>query len=100
MAGRKPAQIPLPKSWKTHVRSAMLNVVSLAQYAAVYSRSWAADSMNGRARLMSNKGGVITFPVSYVGSNPAGYAEGREGDPEIADVYYPRLQTSWNVIGL
>jgi hypothetical protein len=37
-------QITLPKSWPTVVRSAMLHVVSLAKYAAVYTRSWAADS--------------------------------------------------------
>src|SRR6266851_1573261 len=35
--------IPLPKSWPAKVRSAMLHVVSLAKYAAVYTRSWAAD---------------------------------------------------------
>ena len=51
MSGRKPPRIPLPKSWKRHVRSAMLHVISLAQYATVYTRSWAVDSMNGRVRL-------------------------------------------------
>ncbi len=44
-------KIPLPKSWTKHVRSAVLHVISLAQYAAVYTRSWAVDSMNGRVRL-------------------------------------------------
>ncbi len=29
----------------------MLQVISLAQYATVYTRSWAVDSMNGRVRL-------------------------------------------------
>ena len=29
----------------------MLHVISLAQYATVYTRSWAVDSMNGRVRL-------------------------------------------------
>ena len=29
----------------------MLHVVSLAQYAAVYTRSWAVDSTNQRVRL-------------------------------------------------
>ena len=51
MSRRKPPRIPLPKSWKRHVRSAMLHVISLAQYATVYTRSWAVDSMNGRVRL-------------------------------------------------
>ncbi len=44
-------RIPLPKSWNKHVRSAVLHVISLAQYATVYTRSWAVDSMNGRVRL-------------------------------------------------
>ncbi len=44
-------RIPLPKGWPTRVKSAMLHVISLAQYAAVYTRSWAVDSMNGRVRL-------------------------------------------------
>ncbi len=51
MPGRKSPRIPLPKAWKRHVRSAMLHVISLAQYATVYTRSWAVDSMNGRVRL-------------------------------------------------
>ena len=51
MLSRKSPRIPLPKGWTKHVRSAVLHVISLAQYAAVYSRSWAVDSMNGRLRL-------------------------------------------------
>lgn len=47
----KTPKIPLPKGWKTHVRSAVPHVLSLAQYAAVYTRSWAADSVNTRVRL-------------------------------------------------
>ena len=39
----KQPQIPLPKSWGTHVKTAILHVVALAQYALTYSRSWAAD---------------------------------------------------------
>jgi len=43
----KPAvNIPLPKSWSAKVCAAMLPVVSLAKYAAGYTRSWAADSRN------------------------------------------------------
>jgi transposase InsO family protein len=51
MSAQKPPQIPLPKSWTKHVRSAVLQVISLAQFAAVYTRSWAVDSVNGRVRL-------------------------------------------------
>ena len=51
MAAKKPPTIPLPKSWTKHVRTAMLHVISLAQYATAYTRSWAADSTNGRIRI-------------------------------------------------
>ena len=47
----KQPQIPLPKSWGTHVKSAVLHVIALSQYALTYSRSWAADSTNQRVRL-------------------------------------------------
>jgi hypothetical protein len=43
--------VSLPKGWKKQVRSAVLPVLSLAQYAAAYTRSWAADSTNARVRL-------------------------------------------------
>ncbi len=43
-------KLQLPKSWPTNVRRAMLHVVSLAKYAAVYTRSWAANSPNARVR--------------------------------------------------
>lgn len=44
-------QIPLPKVWSTQVKSAVLHVIALAQYALIYSRSWAADGNNQRVRL-------------------------------------------------
>ena len=47
-------KVTLPKSWPVSVRSAMLHVVSLAKYAAVYTRSWAADSPNARVRLQAD----------------------------------------------
>ena len=50
----KPKSVPtirVPKSWPACVQSAMLHVVSLAQYAIVHTRSWAADSPNARVRL-------------------------------------------------
>ena len=43
-------KIPLPGGWKQHVRLAVLHAVSLAQYAAVYTRGWAADSVTPRNR--------------------------------------------------
>lgn len=48
---RKPPEIPLPNNWGTHVKSAILHIIALAQYALTYSRSWAADSTNQRVRL-------------------------------------------------
>ncbi len=39
------------QAWAKHDGSAVLHVISLAQFAAVYSRSWAGDSRNGRVRL-------------------------------------------------
>jgi transposase InsO family protein len=43
-------EIPLPKGWKKQIRSAVLHVISLAQYATAYTRGWAADSTNTRVR--------------------------------------------------
>ena len=48
---RSTFKLQLPKAWPAKVRSAMLHVVSLAKHAAVYTRSWAANSPNGRVRL-------------------------------------------------
>ncbi len=31
-------RIPLPKSWGTHVKSAILHIIAFAQYALTYSR--------------------------------------------------------------
>jgi hypothetical protein len=45
----------LPKSWPATIRSAMLHVVSLAKYAAVYTRGWAADSPNARVRFRAER---------------------------------------------
>jgi transposase InsO family protein len=44
-------KISLPRTWPDTVRSAILHVISLAQYATAYTRSWAADSRNARMRL-------------------------------------------------
>ena len=51
MAAKRPPTIPLAKSWTKHVRTAMLHVISLAQYATAYTRSW-DDSLS---RLSMNK---------------------------------------------
>ena len=55
MLGRNTPKIPLPKSWTGCVRFAVIHVISLAQYATVYTRSWAANSLNARVRLKAEK---------------------------------------------
>jgi putative transposase len=47
--------LSLPRSWPCQVRSALVHVIALAQYAAVYTRSWAAESRNARVRLQADK---------------------------------------------
>jgi hypothetical protein len=44
-------RIALPKGWQGCVKSAVVHVISLAHYAIVYARAWAADSINARVRL-------------------------------------------------
>ena len=42
--------ISLPSGWGKNVKAAVLHVISLAQYALTYTRGWAADALNPRAR--------------------------------------------------
>jgi len=51
LAKLQPPRIPLPKGWPGCVKSAVVHVISLAHYAIVYARAWAADSINARVRL-------------------------------------------------
>ncbi len=44
-------RIPLPRGWPGRVRSAILHVISLAQFALAYTRGWAANSQVARVRL-------------------------------------------------
>lgn len=45
------SRIPLPHGWPQRVKSAMLHVISLAQFALAYTRGWAANSQIARVRL-------------------------------------------------
>jgi hypothetical protein len=76
--------IPLPKSWNKQVRSAVLHVLSLAQYAAVYSRGWAADSTNTRVRLKAEldrpSNGCCPSPAILY--NPFGWWDRQVGPPK------------------
>ena len=44
-------RIELPRGWPRHVRSAMLHVIALGQYAVAYTRSWAVNGRIARVRL-------------------------------------------------
>ncbi len=44
-------EIPLPRAWPSRVKSAILHVISLAQFTLAYTRGWAANSPNSRIRL-------------------------------------------------
>jgi putative transposase len=55
MSQKRAPNVPLPKPWNKHVKSAVIHVISLAQYATAYTRSWAADSRNARVRLTAEK---------------------------------------------
>ena len=44
-------KIALPRGWSDGVKSAMLHVISLAQFATAYVHGWAANSVNSRLRL-------------------------------------------------
>ena len=50
MSERSSSDLSLPSGWAASVKSAVLHVVSLAQYAIVATRGWAADALNPRAR--------------------------------------------------
>ncbi len=43
--------ILLPKGWPRRVRSAVIQVISLAHVSLITTRSWAANSWNARVRL-------------------------------------------------
>ena len=43
--------IPLPKVWPRRVRSAVIQVISLAHFSLIATRGWAANSWNARVRL-------------------------------------------------
>jgi transposase InsO family protein len=45
--------VRLPKDWHKHVRAAILQVIALAQFALVHTRSLAANSLLPRVRLKS-----------------------------------------------
>ena len=49
MPDQSPLDLPLPTGWAKNIKSAVLHVISLAQFALAYTRGWAADALNPRA---------------------------------------------------
>ena len=45
--------VPLVSGWPKSVKSAILHVISMAHYAMVAARGWAANSVNTRVRVWS-----------------------------------------------
>jgi hypothetical protein len=50
-----PPKIPLPKRWPSRVKSAMLHVISLTQFAMAYTRGWAVNCGIARVRLRAER---------------------------------------------
>ena len=53
MSSQTEPRIELPKAWNEHVRSSLLHVISMAQFAAAYIRGWWADGIYPRLRQKS-----------------------------------------------
>ena len=48
------SDVPLPSNWPSSVKSAILQVISLARLAIIQTRSWACDSISSRVRLQAS----------------------------------------------
>ncbi len=44
MSSQTEPRIPLPNAWNKHLLSSLLHVISLAQFAAAYTRGWGSDT--------------------------------------------------------
>ncbi len=51
MAHRRPQLPPTPRHWPASIKSAVLHVISLAQFSLSHARGWAVDSRNARISL-------------------------------------------------
>ena len=58
MSHQTAPKLPLPVGWPKPVRSAMVHIISLAHYAIVAARGWAANSINARVRLAADNDGL------------------------------------------
>ena len=50
MSDQSLPDLPVPSGWPKNVKTAVLHVISVAQFALTYTRGWAADALNPRAR--------------------------------------------------
>ena len=50
MSDQSLPDIPLPSGWAKNVKSAVLHVISVAQFALAHTHGWAADTLNPRVR--------------------------------------------------
>ena len=50
MTTQKPPRIHIPKGWPSHVKSAVLHIISLAHFSITHARGWAANSGSERVR--------------------------------------------------
>src|SRR5262245_40122453 len=48
-------RLTVPKNWIHSIQAALVHVISLAQYALVYARSWAGNSTSARVRLAAKE---------------------------------------------
>lgn len=49
------ARFPLPKAWPARVRAALLHVIALAQYAAVYTRRMGNVILNSARSILGDQ---------------------------------------------
>ncbi len=56
----KPFSLPVPRGWPSRVKSAMRHVLSLAQCATAYTRSWAAVTQRSEMHASIS---VMSWPV-------------------------------------
>jgi Tfp pilus assembly protein PilX len=52
----EPRGVPLPPNWPRRVKSALLHIITLAQYVAACTHSWAVNSRLARLRLKAENG--------------------------------------------
>ncbi len=68
----------IPKGWKRQVRLSVLQVISLAQFAMAYTRSWAANSPT---RISTSE-----FRGEHVGTGVTPMVEETIGNHEMTEI--------------